>query len=363
VKNSCTDIFRTLLGLVAALTYASFAWGYSFITNDSGQALSWPAGSITMHIMVDNTTALSDGTTRATSIQAAMLAWNAQIGSVQFSPLIAAAGSGTDKNNANELFFSAAPYDYGWDNNTLAITTIWYSGTQMKENDMIFNTAYTWDSYRGAQHANNVIDIHRIALHELGHVLGLDHPDDHGQSVTAIMNSTVSDIDSLQADDIAGAQSLYGLPNSPPAMVGQPANQSVYAGQSAQFSASATGHPAPTYNWQRLPTGGGSWANLGESVNYSGTATATLSVGGTVLAASGDQFRCVASNGSGSATSNAATLTVIASTLPSFTTQPAGQTVTEGQPVTFTATATGVPPPTYQWKKGGVPSLARPAAA
>jgi hypothetical protein len=48
-----------------------------------------------------------------------------------------------------------------------------------------------------------------VALHEFGHVLGLDHPDEFGQSVDAIMNSTVGDLDKLLFDDILGAYSLY----------------------------------------------------------------------------------------------------------------------------------------------------------
>jgi hypothetical protein len=38
---------------------------------------------------------------------------------------------------------------------------------------------------------------------------------------------------------------------------------------------------------------------------------------------------------------------------PTITTQPIGQLVTAGGNVTFTVAATGTPPPTYQWRKGG----------
>ena len=58
--------------------------------------------------------------------------------------------------------------------------------------------------------ASGVWDIRRVALHEFGHALGLDHPDEHGQSVDALMNSILGNLDSLTADDIAGAQSMYG---------------------------------------------------------------------------------------------------------------------------------------------------------
>jgi hypothetical protein len=56
----------------------------------------------------------------------------------------------------------------------------------------------------------DVHDLHRVALHEFGHMVGLDHPDENGQTVNAIMNSHESSVDTLQPDDIAGAVALYG---------------------------------------------------------------------------------------------------------------------------------------------------------
>ena len=57
------------------------------------------------------------------------------------------------------------------------------------------------------------------------------------------------------------------------------------------------------------------------------------------------------SNGCGSATSKIITLSV--SSRPTITTQPKSQTLYLGQPDTFSVVATGVPQPTYQWKKNG----------
>ena len=48
-------------------------------------------------------------------------------------------------------------------------------------------------------------------IHEFGHVVGLGHPDEAGQSVGAVMNSVVAlHGHSLSADDIAGIRALYG---------------------------------------------------------------------------------------------------------------------------------------------------------
>ena len=114
-----------------------------------------------------------------------------------------------DGNNINNVFFSNDLYGMAFGSGVLAVTTNWSRRGSRTEADVVFNTAYTWDSYSGPLKPG-VQDFHRVALHEFGHVLGLDHPDEHGQSVQAIMNSHISGLDHLTSDDIAGAQALYG---------------------------------------------------------------------------------------------------------------------------------------------------------
>lgn len=79
----------------------------------------------------------------------------------------------------------------------------------MTEADVIVNSAYRFNSYRGALHSGPVYDFHRILLHEFGHVLGLSHSTDYPEK-TKIMEPVVSDWDHLGADDIAGVRNLYG---------------------------------------------------------------------------------------------------------------------------------------------------------
>jgi Matrixin len=123
------------------------------------------------------------------------------------------------------VFFGNDIYGMAFDDGVVAVTTSWLRRSSRTEADVIFNGARTWDSYDGSL-KRSAMDFHRVALHEFGHVLGLDHPDDHGQALSAIMNSHISDLDRLARDDIGGAQELYGATATapmPPSGTGSPA--------------------------------------------------------------------------------------------------------------------------------------------
>ena len=118
---------------------------------------------------------------------------------------------------------------------------------------------------------------------------------------------------SVQSNVASTAATLtVSAANVAPSITAQPGSQTVNTGSNASFSVAASGVPATfTYQWQRLPSDGETWANLSEGSPYTGTTTAILTVSGATTAMSGDQFRCIVSNGvSPNATSNAATLTV-----------------------------------------------------
>src|SRR5213076_3283574 len=95
------------------------------------------------------------------------------------------------------------------------------------------------------------------------------------------------------------------------------------------------------------------WQKNGASI--SGATSATYTTPATTTSDSGSTFVVVVSNSAGTATSNAATLTVNpAPVAPTITTQPSNQTVTAGQAATFTVVAGGTAPLSYQWQKNSV---------
>jgi hypothetical protein len=141
--------------------------------------------------------------------EAALNIWNQYLLHMQFAvdPNSILPANGDDANTS--VTMSNSIYGDKFDSHTLAVTLVTPRDNHLIEADVIFNSAWDWDSYRGSEGPDAGQDFRRVALHEFGHVVGLDHPDDFGQHVTAIMNSVISSVDTLQADDINGAKSIY----------------------------------------------------------------------------------------------------------------------------------------------------------
>src|SRR5437660_589759 len=83
-----------------------------------------------------------------------------------------------------------------------------------------------------------------------------------------------------------------------PSITTQPASQTVTAGQTAMFTVVAAGTSPLSYQWKKNGTA------------ISGAASSSYTTPATTSADNGSQFTVVVSNVAGSATSNAATLTV-----------------------------------------------------
>lgn len=136
-------------------------------------------------------------------------------------------------------------------------------------------------------------------------------------------------------------------PGSAPAFTTQPAPQTVNVGASVTFSASASGTPAPTYQWQK------------NSAPISGATGATLTLNNVQTSDAGT-YSVVATNSAGNATSTSVTLAVNspggggggAVTAPAIARQPQPQTVATGSTVVFNADVTGGGM-SYQWRRGG----------
>ena len=132
--------------------------------------------------------------------------------------------------------------------------------------------------------------------------------------------------------------------NQPVVFNSQPLSVSTFVGLGVTFSASASGFPGtPTFQWRK-----GTVAIVGATSSSFTLAAAQLADAGS--------YDVIATASAGSATSNAATLSVTNSA-PQITAQPAGATLAVGGNVTLSVAATGSAPLTYQWRRDGVSIL------
>lgn len=222
-------LWRGWLSL-ASLGLVLFAWpapGFSL----SGPSQRWPANTavvLSLQLGSRGLSPLDDGSTDfdAVATSAAAL-WNNVLGSNVriFTPVSGTVSSASDADSVCNVFFASTFFGSGF-GDAIAITGTSGGAEGFEVVDVVFSSLRTWNSYRGPLRRNPTeFDFRRVAIHEFGHVLGLDHPDQATppQSVRAIMNSAVSDVDVMQADDIAGVHALYGAPTPtppPPALPG-----------------------------------------------------------------------------------------------------------------------------------------------
>jgi len=123
----------------------------------------------------------------------------------------------------------------------------------------------------------------------------------------------------------------------PPAITTSPVSQTVTAGSNLTLSVSISGSPPFTYQWRK------------DGIPIS-SATASALTLTNVQDGNAGSYDVVVTNSVGSATSGAATLTVNAAA-PTITGQPLSKTASTGANASFTVTAIGSAPLTYQWRK------------
>jgi Matrixin len=220
--------FLFLAAITAGLASASFGYVREF---DNGTPIAWVKDrTVVMQLSLGSGTRnLRDGFTSFNdSAIDALKTWNPYLGAegslhlqfswVKNSPVTPAPG-----DDEMSVIFDNKVFGDNFGTGVLAVTLLAYRNGNFEETDTVFNNAISWDSYRGPL-TPPVFDFHRVAIHEFGHTVGLDHPDQAQpkQTVVAIMNSRVSDLDTLAQDDINGAAAIYGtgpaynsIPNAP----------------------------------------------------------------------------------------------------------------------------------------------------
>ena len=110
--------------------------------------------------------------------------------------------------NGGELMPTACGQAFG--SGVLAITFYNFNGSnRMTHAGTAFNAHVNFSVYTGALRSNTM-DFRRVAVHELGHALGMAH--ENNPNIPAIMAPTISNIEKPQTDDINGVRAMYGAP-------------------------------------------------------------------------------------------------------------------------------------------------------
>jgi hypothetical protein len=242
-----------IIGTMLAGT--AIARGYALIGG------SWPTGNIPMTLQLDATAPknvplpLQDGSPSWSAVaQAAMDEWNncGVLTRSKFTSITSSSSSTKSGDKINNVFFSSTVYGDDFGTNVLAITQVdiydsdGLPTVRTTEADLVVNNARTWNSYGGALNSSK-LDLKRVLVHELGHVLGLDHPDTAipPQTLVSIMNSTVGNLEIPQTDDLNGISYMYGASIVAPVLTQQPASQSADVSASTRFTIGVNGAVTP----------------------------------------------------------------------------------------------------------------------
>lgn len=356
--------------------------------NPSGDR--WPDGNVSMHLQLGApSTALLDGATSWNAVaESALAAWNAQLTRTKFAVVRASTEPIAYGNGVNNVFWSNTVYGDAWPSRTIGMCLSRTTNGLFAETDVVFNQNETWNSYRGAtRYAANgapINEFFRTALHEFGHALGLDHPDDVGQRVASVMNSTSDDADGLTADDIAGVRAIYAnsvtAPPPQPLVAIEGTVGFNYVGTSGTLRAGAVQNTSTTRTtgslrlelWAMplryengLPSGSRMLArhsfsstlaprtqftDVNVTTAFSAPPTGSYYIVMLLLEFTGG-------SGSGYVVRDyrefTSPLTVGNPTSPVITTQPTSAALVTGGATTFAVVASGALPMSYQWQKNG----------
>jgi len=148
-----------------------------------------------------------------TAILRAASEWNAAIGLkiLHVQPIDSPAPSSRDAlgNGISEIYFSTTISPTQSFGTQFGYTSINRAASGLLlEADMIFNPGHEWLVYDGPLQytpaGDRIAEMHRVSLHEFGHLLGLTHPTD--DSYLTIMRSRMNDLYSLAPRDIEDAK-------------------------------------------------------------------------------------------------------------------------------------------------------------
>jgi len=273
---------------VVAAVVAAMTVGWPASPGAYATYAKWANAAATVYISPANNDGLSDSAV-VSALQAAMDDWNTQGASpFRFNYGGQVRDTTTGYDGRNVVLFRN-----GSDGNIIAYTYSWWdSSNRLLDSDMIiYDQTYTFYAFDGTCNPSpgNAVYLHDLAAHEFGHMLGLSHSSEPAATMYAGYATCSTTQRSLDADDVAGIQSLYGKSSSSPptnsapsVSISSPGNGASYAaGAAVVFSGSAS-------DPQDGPlTSSVAWASsIDGAIGSGGSFSRTLSAGSHVITAS-----------------------------------------------------------------------------
>lgn len=138
---------------------------------------------------------------------------------------------------------------------------------------------------------------------------------------------------------------VFTINSGAPTISSHPSSQAICATTNTSFSVSSA--QATSYQWQVSTNGGANFSDISNGGVYGGATTSMLTLTNVPAGYNTYQYRAIAISGCGTATSNAATLTVNS---VSITSHPTVQAVCSGSTVSFSVASTATQTQAYQWE-------------
>ena len=222
------------------------------------------------------------------ALQSAMNVWNTQSGTPFRFWYAGQVGDTTTSNDKRNVII----FRHSTNGGAIASTYSWTNSGVLVDSDIVF-----WDGgfkfFTGSSGCTSGVYIEDVAAHELGHSMGLSHSNVTGATMTPGYLGCTMTQRSIESDDKAGAQKLYGTSGgatntAPSVTITSPANGiSITTGTNVTFTGSATdtqqGNLTSLLVWRsnllgQIGTGGSFTRSLTEGT-HAITATVTDSGG------------------------------------------------------------------------------------
>ena len=171
------------------------------------EPFSWASNNIEFYIGFNGS---EDGTSAAdyqSALNNAMTSWGNN-SNFQYSPISAYKDPCliTESNIYNSVRFKDDECGTAFGATTLAVAVSGYDDSNNTYVTAIgFNSLHDWGIHDN--NSSSPYDFKRVALHEVGHTLGLDHS---GTTASIMYPSYQNNVTTLQTDDINGIRAIYG---------------------------------------------------------------------------------------------------------------------------------------------------------